>query len=52
MRSDRLVAVRAALGNLIENAIKHTPAGTSVRLRVTDYPSIEVMDSGLGIPIE
>ncbi len=46
------IAVRAALGNLIENAIKHTPAGTSVRLRVTDYPSIEVMDSGLGIPIE
>ena len=45
-------AVRAALGNLIENAIKHTPAGTSVRLRVTDYPSIEVMDSGFGIPIE
>ena len=45
-------AVRAALGNLIENAIKHTPAGTSVRLRVTDRPSIEVMDCGLGIPFE
>ncbi len=26
-------AVRAALSNLIENAIKHTPAGTSVRLQ-------------------
>ena len=45
-------AVRAALGNLIENAIKHTPAGTSVRLRVTDRPSIEVMDCGPGVPIE
>jgi signal transduction histidine kinase len=45
-------AVRAALGNLIENAIKHTPAGTSVRLRVTAHPSIEVMDCGLGIPLE
>jgi len=45
-------AVRAVLGNLIENAIKHTPPGTSVRLRVTDSPSIEVMDSGPGIPFE
>ena len=44
-------AVRAALGNLIENAIKHTPAGTSVRLRVTNRPSIEVMDCGAGVPI-
>jgi signal transduction histidine kinase len=45
-------AVRAALGNLIENAIKHTPVGASVRLRVTDRPSIEVMDCGPGIPLE
>ncbi len=45
-------AVRAALGNLIENAIKHTPTGTSVRLRVTDRPSIEVMDCGAGVPFE
>lgn len=45
-------AVRAALGNLIENAIKHTPTGTSVRLRVTDRPSIEVIDCGLGVPFE
>ncbi len=45
-------AVRAALGNLIENAIKHTPAGTSVRLRVTDHPSIEIMDCGAGVPLE
>ena len=45
-------AVRAALGNLIENAIKHTPAGTSVRLRITDRPSIEVMDCGAGVPFE
>ena len=47
-----IFAVRAALGNLIENAIKHTPTGTSVRLRVTDDPSIEVMDCGLGVPLE
>jgi signal transduction histidine kinase len=44
-------AVRSALSNLIENAIKHTPAGTSVRLRVTNHPSIEVMDCGKGVPL-
>jgi len=43
-------AIRAALGNLIENAIKHTPPGTSVRLRVTDRPAIDVIDNGPGVP--
>ncbi|HVZ53563.1 MAG TPA: ATP-binding protein [Pseudolabrys sp.] len=58
-RCDRAVSVRtssfalrAALGNLIENAIQHTPEGTSVRIRVTSGPAIEVMDSGPGIPAE
>lgn len=41
--------LRAALGNLIENAINHTPAGATVRIRVTNRPAIEVMDSGPGI---
>ena len=45
-------AVKAALANLIENAIKHTPAGTSVRLGVSDRPSIEVVDYGPGVPLE
>jgi signal transduction histidine kinase len=43
-------ALREALGNVIENAINHTPAGTVVRIRVTNQPAIEVMDSGPGIP--
>jgi signal transduction histidine kinase len=45
-------ALKAALGNLIENAIRHTPEGTAVRLHVTDRPSIEVIDHGPGVPVE
>jgi len=45
-------ALRAALGNLIENAIRYAPAGTSVRIRITDHPSIEVLDRGPGIALE
>ncbi len=43
-------AVAAAVSNLIENALNHSPPGGAVRIRVTPTPSIEVLDSGPGIP--
>ena len=42
--------LRDALRNLIENALAHTPRDTTVRIRVTDEPAIEVNDAGPGIP--
>jgi signal transduction histidine kinase len=45
-------AVTVALGNLIENALSHTPAGGLVRITVTSAPAIEVRDSGPGIPAD
>jgi signal transduction histidine kinase len=43
-------AVTAAIGNLIENALNHTPAGGFVRIRVSSDASVDVEDSGPGIP--
>lgn len=45
-------ALKAALQNLIENAIKHTPGKTSVLVRVTGLPAVDVIDSGPGISEE
>ena len=41
-----------AIGNLIDNAIKYTPAGGKVRVSVQDFQlfcAIEIQDSGMGI---
>jgi signal transduction histidine kinase len=42
-------AIREALRNLIENAIRHTPPGTSIRVAVAPDGSIVVEDSGPGL---
>ncbi len=44
-----------AVANLLENALRHTPDGTSIDLRVgieAGRALIEVSDSGPGIPVE
>ena len=44
-----------ALGNLVDNAIKYTPAGGKVTLRAVPYEmfwKIDVEDNGIGIPEE
>lgn len=46
------MVVNIAISNLIENAINHSPSGGGVRIRVTSDSSVEVCDSGPGIPPE
>ncbi len=49
-------ALREVLSNLIDNALKYTPSGGEVQVRVTqsnlDRLTIWVSDTGLGIPTE
>jgi len=43
--------IRQVIGNLLSNAIRHTPAGGSVRVLV-DSSGITVADTGEGVPSE
>lgn len=45
-------AMAAALSNLVENAIAHTPPETTITVQVTSEPGIQVNDNGHGIPLE
>ncbi|WP_321853968.1 sensor histidine kinase [Paraburkholderia tropica] len=52
VRGDRALLFEA-LSNLVDNAIKFTPAGGTVRIALisgADGPRVEVADTGVGIP--
>lgn len=51
VRGDRDLLLQA-VSNLIENALRHTPAGAHIRigLSAADPPSVYVADDGRGIP--
>src|SRR4029077_5374426 len=47
--------VRQVIGNLLSNAIRHTPSGGSIKVEVGssgDHVTITVSDTGEGIPAE
>lgn len=47
--------IRRLIGNLLDNAVRHTPPGGSVRVALDDTGqvfSLAVSDSGPGIPVE
>jgi two-component system OmpR family sensor kinase len=47
--------LRQVFGNLVSNALTHTPSGTPVAVRVSTSSTaavVEVVDAGPGIPME
>jgi signal transduction histidine kinase len=47
--------IRRILGNLLDNAIRHTPSGGTIRVRIAlgqDGAELRVIDDGPGIPVE
>ncbi len=45
-------AITLALENLVDNAARHTRAGTAIVVRVNPDDSVSVLDDGEGIPVE
>lgn len=48
----RAETIEQALRNLVENAIKFTPSGTTVAIEVTSEPGLRVIDHGPGVPAD
>jgi two-component system sensor histidine kinase/response regulator len=47
--------VHRVLANLVENAIRHAPEGSAIRIEITSrdgHPEIRVADNGPGVPLE
>jgi signal transduction histidine kinase len=44
------IAIREAVRNLVENAVRHTPAGTPIRVTAGPECTITVEDGGPGLP--
>jgi signal transduction histidine kinase len=43
--------LRRAIRNLVENAINHTPKGTTVEIVVGEMGTVSVLDQGEGVPV-